>query len=100
MDEAVKASDSILNLTYVELNESNLNYIMSANFVAARSLLNLNDNTYSELINTGKLYTLGSETAVEAISAYYKRVERESFYNVQSNKEVMDGFIKFEDGFF
>lgn len=99
LEEAVKASDSILKLTYLGLNESHLNYLMSAHFSAGNALLNLNDNTYSELSNTGKLYSLGSETLVEAITAYYKIGEREADYNVMNSKDVNDGFIKFEDGF-
>ncbi|WP_028872509.1 DUF6090 family protein [Psychroserpens burtonensis] len=99
LEEAVEVSDSIIKLTYLGLNESHLDYITSAPFSAGGSLLNLNDNTYSELSNTGKLYSLGSDTLVEAITAYYKRGERESFYNVQNSKDVKDGFIKFEDGF-
>jgi len=99
LEEAVKASDSIVKLTYVGLNESHFNYLMSAPFSAGNSLLNLNDNTYSELSNTGKLYSLGSDTLVEAITTYYKRGERESLYNVQNSKDVTDGLIKYEDGF-
>jgi hypothetical protein len=99
LEEAVKASDSILRLTYIGLNESHFNYLMSSRFSSGGSILNLNDNTFSELTNTGKLYTLGSETLVEAITAYYKRVEREAAYNLVNNKYVSDGFEKFEDGF-
>ena len=99
IEEAVKASDSILKLSYLGLNESHFNYLMSANFSAGNSLLNLNDNTYSELSNTGKLYTLGSETLVEAITAYYKRGERESVYNVVNSEYVSEGLEKFQDGF-
>ena len=99
LEEAVKASDSILKLTYLGLNESHFKYLMSARFSSGRPLLNLNDNTYFELSNTGKLYSLGSETLVEAITAYYKTGERESDYNVGNSKVVDDGVTKFVDGF-
>ncbi|WP_432410520.1 DUF6090 family protein [Rasiella sp. SM2506] len=99
LEEAVIASDSIIKLTYLGLNESHFDYIKSAPFFAGNALLNLNDNTYSELSNTGKLYSLGSDTLVEAITVYYKRGEREAAYNVLNAKNVTDGFIKFEDGF-
>ncbi|SRX74470.1 DUF6090 family protein [Aequorivita antarctica] len=99
LEEAVKACDSILKLTYLGLKESHFNYLMTAPFNSGSSLLNLNDNTYSELSNTGKLYSLGSETLVEAITTYYKRGERESDYNVTNSKDINYGFIKFDDGF-
>jgi hypothetical protein len=98
-EEAIKACDSILNLTYTELNETHLDYIISGRFSAQNSLLNLNKNTYSELINSGKLYTVGSDTLVMAIATYYQICERETEYNLSNNKLVDDGFIKFEDGF-
>jgi hypothetical protein len=94
LEEAVKASDSIVKITYVGLNESHFNYLMSASFSAGNAPLNLNDNTCSELSNTGKLYSLGSDTLVEAITAYYKSGERESFYNVKNSKDITDGFGK------
>ena len=99
LEEAIKASDSILKLTYVGLNSSHLNYILTARFSAGNSLLNLNDNTFAELSNTGKLYTIGSDTLVKEITAYYKIGERESDYNVSNSDEVDDGFVKFHDGF-
>ena len=97
--EAVKASDSILKLTYLGLNASHFNYLMSARISAGNPLLNLNDNTYSELSNTGKLYSLGSETLVEAITAYHKIGERELYYNVENSNDVREGLTKFIDGF-
>jgi hypothetical protein len=99
LEEAIEVSDSIIKLTYLGLNESHLNYLISAPFSSGNSLLNLNDNTYSELSNTGKLYSIGSETLVEGITAYYKIGERESDYNLVNSNQVDDGFTKFEDGF-
>ena len=99
LEEAVKASDSILELTYLGLNELHINYLMTAQFASGNALLNINDNTYEELKNTGKLYSLGSETLVIAITNYYKIAESEAFYNIANSENVNDGFIKFEDGF-
>lgn len=99
LEEAIATSDSVLKLTYLGLNESHFIYLMSARLSAGNSLLNLNDNTYSELSNTGKLYSLGSDTLVEAITAYYNRVERESDYNVGNSEDVRDGFKKFQNSF-
>jgi len=99
LDEAVKACDSILKLTYLGLDTTHVNYINEAPISAGNPLLNLNDNTYSELINTGKLYSLGSEALVEAITNYYKEGERQTMYNEANNEFVKVGFLKSEDGF-
>ncbi len=98
-EEAVKASDSLLKLTYLGLNKSNLNCILYAKFLEGQSYLNINDNTYRELINTGKLYTLGDKDLIEAINTYYKRCEREAEYNDGNNDVVQKNIEKFEDGF-
>ena len=63
------------------------------------SLLNINDNTYNELLNTGKLYGLGSEHLIEVIQNYYKLCERETEYQNQNNTDIGRGLIKFEDSF-
>ena len=99
LEEAIKASDSILELTYLGLNELHINYLMTAQFASGNALLNINDNTYEELKNTGKLYSLGSETLVISITNYYKMAEREASYNIGNSKDVSDGFIKYDDGF-
>lgn len=39
-----------------------------------------NDDTYEEMINTGKLYLIEEEKLKNAITNYYKRAERARFY--------------------
>jgi len=99
LEEAVKASDSVLKLTYLGLDASHVNYVMTAPYFAGNPLLNLNDNTYSELSNTGKLYSVGTEALVDAITNYYKEGERQTTYNLSNNELISDGFTKSEDGF-
>lgn len=99
LEEAVKACDSVLKLTYLGLDTTHLKYVMDAPTLAGNPLLNLNDNTYSELSNTGKLYSLGSETLVDAITNYYKEGERQNSYNESNNGLIKDGMRKSEDGF-
>ena len=98
-EKAVKINDSLLKLTYSGLNKSNLNYILTAKFLQGQSYLNINDNTYRELINTGKFYTLGNKDLIEAINNYYKRCERETEYNDANNDVIQKSIEKFEDGF-
>lgn len=99
LEEAVKACESILELTYLGLDASHLNHVMTAPYFAGNPLLNLNDNTYSELSNTGKLYSVGSEVLVDAITNYYKEGERQTTYNNSNNEWITDGFKKSEDSF-
>ena len=92
LDEAVKNCDSLLRLTYQGLRASDLDFIANGRFGAGGSYLNLHNSIYEELINTGKLYTLGSDTLITAIKDYYKRCEREDLYNRLNTEDVDEGF--------
>ena len=56
-------------------------FILNNSFFAGGLQLNLNDATFEELLNTGKLYSLGSDSLIKAVKEYYKRYEREIYYN-------------------
>jgi hypothetical protein len=99
LEEATKARDSILKLSYLGLKAIHLNFIMSAPFFAANSLLNLNDTAYCELSNRDKFYTVGSEALANASTLYYKKGEREADYNLVNSQAVSEGFKKFQNGF-
>lgn len=99
MNEAVIASDSLLKLTYKGLDKSHFEYLVSARFFQGNSSLNINDNTFVELSNTGKLYSLGNEKLIRDITKYYSRCERETEYNYVNNEDVSSGLEKFRDGF-
>ena len=51
------------------------------------------------MLNTGRLYTLQSDTLTSSIIQYYKFCERENLYNISNSDQVDRGFNKFEDGF-
>ena len=99
LNEAIRDCDSLLKLTYRGLQKKDLEYLINAEPDQGGTLLNINDNTYKELLNTGKLYSLGSEDLVEAIQNYYKLCERETEYQKQNIEDMERGLIKFEDGF-
>ncbi|WP_223033038.1 hypothetical protein [Hanstruepera marina] len=46
-----------------------------------RSSYNLHRSIYDKMINTGKLYNLGSDSLIGEINEYYKLIEREDYYN-------------------
>jgi len=86
-EQAVNECDSILKLTYKGLNASDFEFIANSQFDAAGPQLNLQKSTYEELLNTGKLYTLGSDSLINSINNYFKLCESEERYN-DSNNEV------------
>jgi len=81
LEEAVQHCDSILKLTYQGLDESGIQYMLTHSMTAGGSFLNLHTSVYDELINTGRLYTIGSDSLETAIKDYYLRCEREDQYN-------------------
>lgn len=99
LKEAAKQCDSLLKLTYKGLDENDFDYLVTARINAGGSLLNIPDNTYTEMLNTGKIYTLKSDTLTTAITGYYKMCQREADYNVINTGFVERGINKYEDGF-
>jgi hypothetical protein len=63
------------------LEKSDYEFLLNNKVYLGSSQLNLNDATYEELLNTGKLYSLGSDSLIKAVKVYYKRYEREKYYN-------------------
>ena len=100
LEDAVKNCDSLLRITYRGLKTSDLDFVINGQFGAGGSYLNLHNSIYEELINTGKLYTLGSDTLITAIKDYYKRCEREDLYNKGNNEYVDEGFDLMENGLY
>lgn len=98
LEQAVKNCDSLLKLTYIGLTEADLNFILNTSFDAGGSKLNLHDGVYEELINTGKLYTIGSDSLITNIKNYYKRIERETEYNIGNTKDMNDGSYLMKKG--
>ncbi len=63
------------------LEKSDYEFLLNNKVYLGSSQLNLNDAAYEELLNTGKLYSLGSDSLIKAVKVYYKRYEREKYYN-------------------
>jgi hypothetical protein len=83
--------DSLQRLMAKGLGEEDVDFILNAEIYSGSNQLNLNDQTYEELMNTGKLYTLGSDSLLTAIKSYYKRYEREVVYNRVWNDHLING---------
>lgn len=90
LEKAVKNCDTFLNMTYRGLNKDDLPFLLSAKLEAGGSYLNIHNSIYEELLNTGKLYTLGSNSIIKPIKEYYKLCEREHLYNTYNSKMMYD----------
>lgn len=90
LEQAALNCQTLLDRSYQGLRESDLRFLLNVRLDAGGSYLNLHNSIYEELLNTGKLYTLGSDTLVTAIKEYYKRCEREDQYN-KANTRGMYG---------
>ena len=91
LERAIKNCDSILNMTYRGLDATALSFILNNRITAGGAHLNIHNSIFEELINTGKLYTLGSDTLIMAIKKYYKRCEREKLYNMGNTNRMDKG---------
>jgi hypothetical protein len=98
IEKAVKNAKELMDRTYKGLTKEDLDFILNTRFGAGGSYLNLHNSIYEELINTGKLYTLGSDNLITAIKNYYKRCEREDLYNRANTKIMREGYKFLEKG--
>lgn len=98
--QAVKNADTLLKLSYKGFTKDDFEFIMNTNPFQGGSLLNVTNKTYQELLNTGKLYSLGSDSLTTAIVRYYTNVEREEVYNKLNRDEIWQGLRQSEIFFF
>jgi hypothetical protein len=96
--EAIDNCDSLLRRTYRGLVESDIPFITESRFFAGRSTLNIHQDVYDEVKNTGRFNTLGSKELVSDIMAYYSRCDREKGYLVQHNDLMNIELERMKDG--
>ncbi|OMP32019.1 DUF6090 family protein [Mangrovimonas sp. DI 80] len=97
LEQAIKNCDSLLKKTYSGLEEDDILFYINNPISAGGSYLNLYRSVYDELLNTGKLYTIGSESIETAIKNYYLRCEREDLYNKANTESIKEGFRLMEN---
>jgi len=93
---AVANSDSLLTLVSRGLQEKDLDFLLHKAIWSGGSQLNLYDATYEELLGTGKLYSLGSDSLILGLKDYYKRYEREIEYNRRWTDYALEGMSQIE----
>ncbi len=78
--------DSSLSIINNSVTKYNLDFLVqnsSFNF----SSYNMYYSVYEEMINTGRLYNIGSDSLVNEINKYYNLIDRENNYN---NRQIQD----------
>jgi hypothetical protein len=91
LDSVVKNCVYIMSRFSKGLEKSDYEFLLNNEMYLGSSQLNLNDATYEELLNTGKLYSFGSDSLIKAVKYYYKRYEREKYYNEIFKNEGFKG---------
>lgn len=80
------------------LDSTKIEWLLKANLTGG-STLNLHSSVYEEMKNTGRLYTLGSDSLLHKIDKYYRRLEREAYYTDGANKSLSDSWNECKYGF-
>ena len=100
LKQIIQNCDTILKLSYVGFQEKDFPFVRKTPVNAGRSFLNLHTSIYEELLNTGKLYSLASDSLITDIKNYYKRLQREDLYNKENYKVVTKGIDLFRNNRF
>lgn len=91
LEQVIQNCDTILKLSYVGFQEKDFPFVRKTQVNNGRTFLNLHTSIYEELLNTGKLYSLASDSLITDIKNYYKRLQREDLYNKENQKIVDEG---------
>ena len=92
-------SDSLFKLLDRNLEINDFDFMVSDD-IYLPTIFNLNTSIFEELKNTGSLYAIGSDSLVAKIQRYYQNCERESSYNLESDKNVLQFKNKCYEGWF
>jgi hypothetical protein len=97
--DAVKSCDTLLKLSYQGFTSEHLEFFIKQNYDSGNSLLNVANNTYQEMLNTGKIYTLESQSLIKLITRYYRMCQIEAGYNRVNSDIVLNALEEIKDGF-
>lgn len=74
-----------LELSYRKMDSQLADSLLSIPLTAGRPLINTETSIYEQLKETGRLYSLGSDSLREKIIQYYREAKKESIYNDSRN---------------
>ena len=98
--DRLQFTDSTRNILNRGVTVKNLDFLTKKELIYYTVTLNFNTNIFEELKNTGSLYAIGSDSLVGQIQQYYQLCERESFYNIEIGKTVLNRQEKCYEGFY
>ena len=98
IEGAISEGKIILDLAYIGLKEGDIEFLNQSRFHSGTVRMNVNRNTYEEILNIGRLNSLGSDTLVSGIIEYYQYCERMDEYNLENTKFVLEGLDLMEQG--
>ena len=85
---AVANCDTALKLSYKGLDSTSIDYLLNLSFYGGGTILGIEDGVCSELVNTAKLYSIGSDSLIRAIKSYYTTAKKEDYYNKLNSTQV------------
>lgn len=91
-------ADTAIQFVQDGLDTAEIKWLLHSNYFVASSF-NLHSSVFEEMKNTGRLYSLGSDSLIHSIDKYYRRIEREEYYNNQRNDMAIKGWMECKYGF-
>lgn len=92
-----KGLDSCYKIVLNGVERSNLDYLVE-NSVYNFSALSTFSSVYEEMLNTGKIYTLKSDSLTTMIDNYYRLMDRQSSYVNMQMQEVQRSYENCKHG--
>lgn len=84
-----KHFDSIMKIINRGINVNDLDFIIEKEDLN-KSSFNLHQSVYEEMLNTGKIYNIGSDSLINEIHEYYKLLNREDYYHKYNLERTSD----------
>ncbi|MGB1031915.1 MAG: hypothetical protein ACPGWM_04840, partial [Flavobacteriales bacterium] len=91
-------SDTAIKFIGQGLDTTKVQWLLKSSLVQG-STLNLHASVYEEMKNTGRLYSLGSDSLLAKINRYYERLERETFYTDDANSRLFKRWTECKYGY-
>lgn len=79
LDRVIQNCDTALVYLNSGLDTMKLKWLLENELNMTHSY-NLHSSVYQEMISTGRLYSLGSDSLIQAIQRYYRKLDREEAY--------------------
>ena len=96
LEKAVRNCDLLIQLSMKDLNNTNIDSLFNLPFFAGASIFSIEKAVYKQLENTGRLYSIGSDSIRNKIQTYYTNVEKEEYYGEINNKQLRASMLELD----